>query len=321
MPGADVPGAEVPVLTCRVPRARDYTAHRGTRQQAPGTRQQAQGTAPGTRHASRGTAPAPGTRHKARSTSGSQGWDDYADFYDWENAQTMARRDVPFWTRLAAAAGGPVLELGCGTGRIALPVGRGGTPMVGIDLSARMLTRARTRVRRARLGRRIRLVRGDIRHLPFPNAHFGLVMAPYGILQSLVAESDLRATLAAVAAALRPGGRLVLELVADLPAWHEYSNETRLRGWRAGGRSHITLIESVRQDRKKGLTLFEQQFVERRGRARSSRRFTLAFRTLSVAQMAGRLERAGLHVTARLGSYDGDPWTKRSETWILIAER
>ena len=178
----------------------------------------------------------------------------------------MARRDVPFWTRVAAAAGGPVLELGCGTGRIALPVGRSGTPVVGIDLSARMLVRARTRVRRARLGRRVRLVRGDIRHLPFPDGHFALVMAPYGILQSLVGEADLRATLAAVAAALQPGGRLVLELVADLPAWHEYSNQTKLRGWRAGGRSHVTLIESVRQDRKKGLTLFEQEFVERRGR-------------------------------------------------------
>ena len=233
----------------------------------------------------------------------------------------MARRDVTFWTRLARAADGPVLELGCGTGRIAVPVGRSGSRIVGIDLSARMLMRARTRVRRARLGRLVHLVRGDIRHLPFPGGRFSLVMAPYGILQSLVGDADLRAALAAVAAVLRPGGRLVMELVADLPAWHEYSNETKLRGWRAGGRSHVTLIESVRQDRMKRLTLFEQEFVERRGRARTSRRFTLAFRTVSVPQMVRRLERAGLRVTARLGSYDGDPWTKTSETWLLIAER
>ena len=164
----------------------------------------------------------------------------------------MARRDVPFWTRVAAAAAGPVLELGCGTGRVALPVARHGAPLVGIDLSAPMLRRARTRMRRARLGRRLQLVRGDIRALPFPDGHFALVMAPYGILQSLTRDRDLAATLAAVAAALRPGGRLVMELVADLPSWQEYANETRLRGWRTGKKAHLTLVESVRQDRRRG---------------------------------------------------------------------
>ena len=57
---------------------------------------------------------------------GWEGWDEYAPFYDWENAQTVARRDVPFWQRLAAAQEGLVLELGCGTGRIAIPVVRAG---------------------------------------------------------------------------------------------------------------------------------------------------------------------------------------------------
>jgi SAM-dependent methyltransferase len=258
------------------------------------------------------------TRHRT-AHSGAAGWDEYADFYDWENAQTMARRDVPFWRRVAAAAGGPVLELGCGTGRVTVPVARV-APVVGIDLSARMLQRARARVRRSR-GRRPSLVRGDIRRLPFPAGHFALVMAPYGILQSLLSEKDLRATLQAVRASLRPGGRLVMELVADLPAWKEYRNETKLTGWRAGGKAHVRLVESVRQDRARGLTLFEQEFIERRGSARRSRRFSLAFRTLSVKQMVNRLERAGLRVAARLGSYDGDPWTPQSETWIVIAEK
>ena len=293
------------------------TAQR-TRHQAPGTRTEHRHEAPrtGTKHRHK----APGTRHDAPEVSGSAGWDDYADYYDWENARTMARRDVPFWTGVAAAAGGPVLELGCGTGRVTVPVAKV-TPLTGIDLSAPMLARARARLRRARLGRRARLVRGDIRRLPFRPGHFALVMAPYGILQSLVAERDLADTLDAIVRALRPGGRLVMELVADLPSWREYRNRTRLRGWRAGGRAHITLVESVRQDRARGLTLFEQEFIERRGAKALSRRFALAFRTLSMMQMARRLERAGLRVTARLGSYDGDPWTKESENWIVISER
>jgi SAM-dependent methyltransferase len=259
--------------------------------------------------------------HGARTPSGSTGWDSYADFYDWENARTMARRDVPFWTSAAAAAGGPVLELGTGTGRVLVPVARSGTPIVGIDLSQPMLTRARARVRRGRLASRVGLVRGDIRHLPFPNRHFALVMAPYGMLQSLTSDADLRAAVRSVASVLRPGGRFVMELVADLPAWQEYSDVTKLRGWRPGRKAHLTLVESVRQDRRRGLTLFEQEFVETRNGTKRSQRFTLAFRTVSVAQMAGRLTRAGLAVTARLGSYDGDPWTKDSDAWIVIAEK
>lgn len=253
--------------------------------------------------------------------SGSTGWDTYADFYDWENARTMARRDVPFWKGVAAAAGGPVLELGCGTGRVLMPVARAGTPVVGIDLSERMLARARARIKRARLARLARLVRGDIRHLPFPDSRFAVVMAPYGILQSLTSDADLRAALDAVTRALRPGGRFVMELVADLPAWQEYSKVTKLRGWRPGRKAYLTLVESVRQDRRKGLTVFEQEYVESRARGKRSQRFTLAFRTISIAQMASRLERAGLKVRAKLGSYDGDPWTKDSDTWIVIAER
>ena len=55
---------------------------------------------------------------RARPADGAEGWDQYAPFYDWENAQTVGRRDVAFWTRLAAVQQGGVLELGCGTGRI-----------------------------------------------------------------------------------------------------------------------------------------------------------------------------------------------------------
>src|SRR6188768_2907915 len=108
---------------------------------------------------------------------GHEGWDDYAPFYDWENARTLGRRDVPFWRNLAVHAGGPVLELGCGTGRIALPLGRAGVHVVGIDRSAAMLARARARVKRAAMAGRIDLIRGDIRYLPFsgPPSGAGLV--------------------------------------------------------------------------------------------------------------------------------------------------
>ena len=254
---------------------------------------------------------------------GWEGWDDYAPFYDWENARTLGRRDVPFWRMMALRAGGPVLELGCGTGRIALPIARAGVALVGIDRSEAMLARARRRIARARPAGTAHLVRGDIRHLPFPSGgQFVLVMAPYGVLQSLLRERDLMTTLDDVHRVLKPGGMLGLELVADLPSWEEYRRRVSLKGWRGRrGGTHVTLFESVRQDHARRITVFEQEFVERRGRERNTQQFTLSFRTLSVRQMTRRLEKAGFEISALLGDYQGGPLDPRAEAWIILASK
>jgi SAM-dependent methyltransferase len=257
---------------------------------------------------------------------GHDGWDAYAPFYDWENARTLGRRDVPFWRNLALQANGPVVELGCGTGRIALPLARAGVDVVGVDRSEAMLARARRRASRSKLTGRLRLVRADIRHLPFTATpqptRFPLVMAPYGVLQSLLRESDLAATLASVHSVLQPGGTFGLELVADLPSWQEYRKRISLTGWRRRpGGAHVTLVETVRQDPERRLTMFDQEFTERRGRERRVHRFSLAFRTLTVPQMVRRLEKAGFSITALLGDYRGGAWDDRAEVWVVVARR
>ena len=297
------------------------------------------------RRASADPSEAPEARRRANpeSREGWHGWDAYAPFYDWENAQTLGRRDVPFWRRIAVAARGPVLELGCGTGRITVPVARSGVDLVGIDRSAEMLARARDRFERHGAARRIgnpnspripnpasrripspdsripSLVRGDIRALPFQSRSFAAVLAPYGILQSLIRPRDLTAALASVADVLAPGGTFGIDLVPDVPNWREYRNRVQLRGESNGAR--LTLIESVTQDRRRRLTMFEQRYVERRDGATRVHRFDLTFRTLSVPQMVDRLERAGFIVSAVLGDYRGRPWDERADVWIILAKR
>lgn len=253
---------------------------------------------------------------------GWHGWDDYAPFYDWENAQTLGRRDVAFWRTIARRTGGRVLELGCGTGRVTLPLARAGVRLVGVDRSAPMLLRAQRRISRSRLAQTPRLVRADIRTLPFAaQAPFDLVIAPYGILQSLVRESDLRDTLGSVARVLKRGGTLGVDLVPDLPRWQEYERQVRLRGLRRPRGSRVTLTESVRQDRARGLTIFDQEFSERRGSRATVRRFSLVFRTLSVKQVSRRLENAGFAVESVLGDYAGGPWDPRADVWVILARR
>jgi SAM-dependent methyltransferase len=181
-----------------------------------------------------------------------------------------------------------------------------------------MLARARRRLRRARLA--AMLLRGDIRALPFRRrVRFDLVMAPYGILQSLTSERDLRTTLDSVARVLRRGGLFAIDLVPDLPRWSEYDRRVSLAGRR--GRGQVRLTESVRQDRRKGLTIFDQEYEERRAGRRSVRRFSLTFRTVSVPDMRRRLEAAGFRIDAVLGDYDGGPWHARADVWIVLARR
>jgi SAM-dependent methyltransferase len=249
---------------------------------------------------------------------GWEGWDEYAPFYDWENARTLGRRDVPFWRRVAAGANGTVLELGCGTGRIALPLARAGVSLVGVDRSEPMLARAAARA--SRIARAVPFVRADIRSLPFKRGRFAMVLAPYGVLQSLIRDRDLRATLESVARVLRRGGTFGIDLVPDVPNWREYEGRVQLVGRTRGG-GRLTLVESVRQDPAHRLTTFDQRYVERRGGRTTEHAFELTFRTLSIPQMRRRLERAGFRVKTVLGDYRGQPWDARADVWILLAEK
>lgn len=263
-----------------------------------------------------------------RTTEGWHGWDTYAPFYDWENARTLGRRDVAFWVRALADIRRPVVELGCGTGRLLAPIARSwanqadgpARRLIGIDRSAPMLARARRRLARVPAAVRPALVRADVRALPVRPGKAGAVVAAYGLLQSLLNDRDLDATLAAAAKALRRGGLLGIDLVPDLAVWEEYSGRIPIRGQFAPGTT-ISLVESVRQDRRKGLTIFDEQYVVRRGRQVRRHSFQLTFRTLPMAQILARIERAGFRVDEVCGGYTGEPWHPEADVWVVLAKR
>jgi SAM-dependent methyltransferase len=250
---------------------------------------------------------------------GEAGWDTYAPFYDWENARTIGRRDVGYWTRFITGTRGRVLELGCGTGRLAMPLSRVTRAFTGIDLSGEMLGRAIRRARRRPPSARPRLLRGDIRHLPFADASIACVFGAYGVVQSLTTDRDLDETFAEVARVLAPGGRFGIDLVPDLPAWQSYQRQTRFRGTLRG--RPLSLIESVRQDRRRGLTMFDEEFIVGRGPTAARHTFTLTFRTLPMDQLLPRLEAAGLSIAAVSGSYRGGAWRPDSDVWLVTATK
>jgi SAM-dependent methyltransferase len=120
--------------------------------------------------------------------------------------------DLALWEELAAAAGGPILELGCGTGRVSLHLARRGHEVIGLDRDLELIASLRGRSDGLAVDAMVAAAR-DFQL----DREVGLVLAPMQVLQLLASAEDRCCCLAAAAAALRPGGRLAAAIVERLP--------------------------------------------------------------------------------------------------------
>jgi len=116
---------------------------------------------------------------------------------------------VDFYLGLARDAEGPVLELGCGTGRVTIPIAREGIAVTGLDIEPRMLELARRRS--VGIGA-VKWIEADMRRYTLPQ-RFGLIFVAYRGFLHLLEETDQRAALGCAFEHLLPGGRLALNLV------------------------------------------------------------------------------------------------------------
>jgi len=142
-------------------------------------------------------------------------YDPWAEIYD--AVYSYVRDDIPFYVEEAAGADGAVLELGCGTGRVAIPIARSGVETVGVDSSTAMLDVARGKARHLGLGDdSLRLVLADMRELSL-DRQFALAIIPFRGFLALLTVEDQRRTLNQIREHLAPGGRLAFDIfVPDL---------------------------------------------------------------------------------------------------------
>jgi len=117
--------------------------------------------------------------------------------------------DLPFWLARARERDGPVLELACGTGRIAIPLAQAGFQVTGIDVAEGMLARAREKA--ASQGADVTWVHGDIRDFDL-GQRFGLIILPVNALCHLLTLADFEAAMACVARHLADDGRFILSV-------------------------------------------------------------------------------------------------------------
>jgi len=123
--------------------------------------------------------------------------------------------DLALWRELAAAAGGPVLDLGCGTGRVALDLARQGHRVRGLDLDPELVAAFNARASATGLPAEAR--RGDARAFSI-GERFATVLAPMQLLQVLDSQAERVACLRCAAGHLLPGGGIAVAIVDGLPA-------------------------------------------------------------------------------------------------------
>ncbi len=135
-----------------------------------------------------------------------------AELYDQIPAYS-ARKDVGFYVSSARSANGTTLEMGCGTGRVLVPVAEAGCRIVGLDLSEPMLKKCRGRLKRApqEVQSRARTVQGDMTNFDLEE-NFALVTTPFRSFQHLVAVEDQIACLRCVNRHLEAGRILILDI-------------------------------------------------------------------------------------------------------------
>jgi len=123
------------------------------------------------------------------------------------------RQDVAFYVEMAQQSGGPVLEIGCGTGRVLIPTAQAGIEIVGLDNSEHMLAVCREKLspEPAEVQSRVELVRGDMRRFDLGRT-FALVTTPFRPFQHLITVEDQLSCLASIHRHLADGGTFVLDL-------------------------------------------------------------------------------------------------------------
>jgi SAM-dependent methyltransferase len=251
-----------------------------------------------------------------------------AKFYD--NEYAGFRHDLDFFLDrlLAERVRGPVLEPGCGTGRVVLPIAIAGFQVSGFDSSEAMLRRARRR--RASMPADVRLrvdySRQEMTSFAYPRRFRAAILA-FSTLNLLVSEEDRRACLDRLARHLEPGGLLLADLFNPCqPCAGSPAQPRRFESsFRQPPHGHIVTKSVEEIDHSEpDTTSVRYRFQERRDRDDSlvddiEVEFTLA--RVHRRQIEVAMYETGFDVEAVYGDYTCRPYTERSPRMILQARR
>lgn len=249
-------------------------------------------------------------------------FDLYARFYDQDLDDFDA--DLQMYEQFAARCDSPILELGCGTGRVLIPLARMGYWITGIDASAAMLEKARGKVAAEDLQDRVALVEQEMGGLALEE-RFNLAFAALNSFAHLHTTDDQLAALARIRQHLNPGGLLVLDLFnPDLARLLDARGQVALtrvmEGPGAGRRTMRFTTDEVDLGRQLIHTTYIVDEIDAGGQVRRTL-FPFSLRYVFRYELELLLRHAGFTVEAVYGSYELDEFSSESEKLIAVARR
>jgi len=249
----------------------------------------------------------------------------YDLFYSIGDGET--NEEAEFYLQQTVAADGPVLEIGVGTGRIAIPAAAAGAEVFGVDASPEMLAVAENKAAaQSPLSGSLTLARADMRTLDLGRKDFALVTIPARTLLLATLYEEQLDTLCCAARHLRPGGRLIFNVFNPAPDLlfdesddpieiGEAVDPSTARRFRLSAVNRFDTEMQIND----GTQVVEEitgdgQFVERA-------RLTVRLRYLFPFEVFEMLEETGLVVEDLLGSFDGSEFDEDSDEVIFVVRR
>lgn len=242
-------------------------------------------------------------------------YDPVADLYD---AYVPFAADVPFFVEETSRAGGPVLELMAGTGRVTIPLLEAGVPLYSVDYSAGMLGRLRAKL--VERGLPVRVALADARDLPF-TGRFELAILPFNSFAELVDRDDQMAALGSVRDALVREGSFVITLHNPRVRLRTIDGVERTIGRfpHPDGVGEIVLrVRFAFDDRARvatGVQILEE--VDAGGARLRERRVDVRFALPDRAAIEARCRAMGFKIEALYGDYDRSAYREESSPYMI----
>jgi SAM-dependent methyltransferase len=235
-----------------------------------------------------------------------------AKHYDWLAGFT-APNDLPFYQSCAARFSGPILELGCGTGRVSLALAKQGYQLTGIDLSEALLAAAGAKAREAEV--ELRLHHGDMRAFDLSEL-FALALCPYNAFNHLLRFEDVEHFLGQVARHLQGGGKLVIDTIQPDPAFLGANRSLKVLEYRdpSSGKTGI-LHEENCYDSARQVNRITWSYVVA---GETVRRDELQMRMFFPQELDALLSLCGWKIEEKLGDYSGVAFGPKTPKQLII---